>query len=151
MIPSRPLFDMRLNVPEIVDLGDTPQGRRRIATVSGGTFEGERLRGEVLVVPGGDWLLQRPDGVLTLDVRLVLCTDDAALIYMSYRGMRHGPAEVMARLAAGESVDPAEYYFRVAPVFETSAAKYQWLNRMLAIGIGRREKAGPIYSVHEVL
>lgn len=151
MIESRPLFEIRLQVPEIVDLGDTPLGRRRIASVASGSFEGERLRGTVLGSPAGDWLLQRADGSTALDVRLTLRTDDGALIYMAYRGLRHGPPEVMARLAAGESVDPKTYYFRVAPTFETSSPKYDWLNRILAIGVGRREKTGPIYSVHEIL
>jgi hypothetical protein len=151
VIPSRPLFEIRLQVPQIVDLGDTPLGRRRIATVTGGTFEGERLRGEVVGAPAGDWLLQRPDGVTVLDVRLLLCTDDGEHIYMSYRGLRHGPADVMARLAAGEVVDPATYYFRIAPVFETAAKKYEWLNRIVAVGMGRREPSGPIYAIEEVL
>jgi len=151
MIDTRPLFEIRLQVPQIVDLGDTPLGRRRIAAVAGGSFEGERLRGEVLGSPAGDWLLQRADGATALDVRLTLRTDDGALIYMAYRGLRHGPPDVMARLAAGDVVDPKSYYFRVAPTFETSSPKYDWLNRILAVGIGRREKAGPIYAVHEIL
>jgi hypothetical protein len=151
MIQTRPLFEIRLQVPQIVDLGDTPLGRRRIATVAGGSFEGDRLRGEVVATPAGDWLLQRNDGATVLDVRLVLRTDDGAHIYMSYRGLRHGPADVMARLAAGEVVDPASYYFRMVPVFETAARQYDWLNRIVAVGVGRREPTGPIYAVEEVL
>jgi hypothetical protein len=151
MIASRPLFEIRLQVPQIVDLGDTPQGRRRIATVTGGVFEGDRLRGEVVGAPAGDWLLQRPDGVTVLDVRLLLRTDDGEHIYMSYRGVRHGPAEVMARLAAGELVDPATYYFRIVPIFETASKKYEWINKIVAVGRGRREPSGPIYSIDEVL
>ena len=92
MIQTRPLFEMRLHVPQVVDIGDTPLGRRRIATVTGGSFDGERLRGEVVGTPAGDWLLQRNDGVTVLDVRLLLRTDDGEHIYMSYRGVRHGPA-----------------------------------------------------------
>jgi Protein of unknown function (DUF3237) len=151
MIQTRPLFDIRLQVPQVLDIGDTPLGRRRIATVTGGEFQGERLRGTVVGAPAGDWLLQRNDGVTVLDVRLLLRTDDGEHIYMAYRGVRHGPAEVMARLAAGESVDPASYYFRIAPVFETAARQYAWINRIVAVGTGRREPAGPIYNVEEVL
>ena len=151
MIETRPLFELTLRVPQIVDLGDTPLGRRRIATVAGGEFQGERLRGTVVGAPGGDWLLQRADGTTVLDVRILLRTDDGEHIYMAYRGVRHGPAEVMARLAAGESVDPKTYYFRMAPVFETASKKYDWLNRIVAVGTGRREASGPIYSVEEVL
>ena len=151
MIETRPLFEIRLQVPQIVDIGVTPLGRRRIATVTGGQFEGERLRGVVMGAPAGDWLLQRNDGVTVLDVRLLLRTDDGEHIYMSYRGLRHGPADVMARLVAGEMVDPKSYYFRMAPVFETAAKKYDWINKIVAVGVGRREPAGPIYSVEEVL
>lgn len=151
MLKTKPLFDLQLNVPQIVDLGDTPMGRRRIATVAGGHFEGEHLRGTVLAAPGGDWLLLRPDGVLVLDVRLTLRTDDEALIYMAYRGLRHGPAEVMQRLNAGESVDPSSYYFRMTPIFETASQRYAWLNGIVAVGVGRREPTGPVYQIHEVL
>jgi len=105
----------------------------------------------VVPAPGGDWLLMRPDQVLTLDVRLTLLTDDGAYIYMSYRGLRHGPKEVMDRLNKGEAVDPALYYFRMTPIFETSSTEYAWINLIVAIGTGRRESTGPIYEVHEVL
>jgi len=151
MIATRPLFELRLLVPQVLDIGDTPVGRRRIATVAGGTFQGERLRGEVVATPAGDWLVQRGDGVTVLDVRVLLRTGDGEHIYMSYRGLRHGPADVMARLAAGESVDPASYYFRIAPVFETAAKKYDWINKIVAVGTGRREPSGPIYTIEEVL
>ncbi|HUF20056.1 MAG TPA: DUF3237 domain-containing protein [Burkholderiales bacterium] len=151
MIQTRPLFTITLEVPRIVDLGATPTGHRRIATVTGGKFEGERLRGTVHPAPGGDWIVTRPDGVMVLDVRLTLETDDQQLVYMTYRGLRHGPAEVMARLAKGEAVDPASYYFRTTPAFETAAKKYDWLNRIIAVATGRREASGPVYEVYEVL
>jgi hypothetical protein len=93
----------------------------------------------------------RPDDVLTLDVRLILETDDNQLIYMSYRGLRHGPKDVMARLNKGEKVDPTEYYFRTTPVLETGSEKYSWLNKIICVATGRREAAGPIYDVYEVL
>ena len=80
------------------DVGATPRGTRRFYPAIGGSFEGPRLRGEVLP-DGGDWLLLRPDGVLEQDVRITLKTDDSAFIYVRYAGMRHGPPEVMARLA----------------------------------------------------
>jgi hypothetical protein len=150
MIQTRHLFTISIEVPRIADLGTTPYGQRRIATVGGGTFTGERLRGTIQPSPGGDWLLLRTDGVLVLDVRLTLETDDRQLIYMTYRGMRHGPAEVMARLNRGEAVDPASYYFRTLPLFETASAKYEWLNRMVCVATGRREPAGPVYDVYEV-
>lgn len=151
MIETRPLFELRLHVPHIVDIGDTPQGRRRIAVVAGGSFRGERLNGTVVAAPAGDWIVQRGDGVTALDVRLLLRTDDGEHIYMTYRGLRHGPADVMARLAAGQPVDPSTYYFRIAPSFETSARKYEWINKLLAVGVGHREPDGPTYRIEEVL
>jgi len=151
MIQTRHLFTLTADVPRIVDLGATPAGSRRIATVTGGAFKGERLSGTIHAAPGGDWILVRPDGATVLDVRLTLETDDRQLIYMTYRGIRHGPAEVMARLAKGEAVDPAGYYFRTTPVFETAAPKYDWLNRIVAVATGRRETSGPVYEVFEVL
>ena len=90
------------------DVGATPRGTRRFYPAISGSFEGPRLRGEVLP-DGGDWLLLRPDGVLEQDVRLILKTDDGAFICVRYAGMRHGRPEVMARLAQGETVDPSEY------------------------------------------
>ncbi|MEN9538650.1 MAG: hypothetical protein RLZZ126_885 [Pseudomonadota bacterium] len=151
MLQTRPAFQMTLTVPQIQDLGSTPLGGRRIATVTGGHFEGERLRGKVLGSPAGDWLLQRNDGVLCLDVRLTLQTDDGALIFMAYKGMRHGPADVLERLGRGEAVDPASYYMRATPVFETASAPHAWLNRAVFVSMGRREAAGPVYDVFEVL
>jgi hypothetical protein len=151
MIETRPLFQLTLHVPQIVDIGDTPLGRRRIATVAGGEFQGERLRGTVAAAPGGDWILHRKDDVTVLDVRILLRTDDGEHVHMTYRGLRHGPADVMARLAAGDPVDPKAYYFRMVPVFETASKKYDWLNRIVAVGTGRREAKGPIYTIHEVL
>ena len=151
MIQTKPLFELLLTVPEIVDLGVTPLGTRKIATVTGGRFEGDRLKGQVMPSPGGDWLLLRSDDVLTLDVRLTLKTDDNALIYMHYRGLRHGPAEVMARLAKGEDVDPDSYYFRMAPSFETASEKYAWMNKIMCVAKGHRLATGPIYQVFELL
>ncbi len=144
------LMTLTLTVSGIQPVGATPNGDRRVGLVAGGKFEGPKLRGTVL--PGGaDWLMLRPDGSTTLDVRIVLRTDDRAAIGMTYRGMRHGPAAVMERLNAGQFVDPAEYYFRTSIGFETAAPKYDWLNRIIAIGTGSRPPEGPVYDIFEVL
>ena len=147
---SRPLFVMRLDVKPLQSVGATPGGFRRVGVVPGGIFEGERLSGVVLD-GASDWQTVRNDGATTLNVRLVLKTNDDALICMTYRGYRHGPADVMARLGKGEAVDPASYYFRTNPLFETAAEKYDWINRIVAVGIGHRRADGPIYSIFEVL
>jgi hypothetical protein len=150
-IETRHLFDLDLLVDHTpANVGDTPHGRRVIAGISGGTFRGGRLRGTV--APGGaDWVVHRADGVTEFDVRITLRTDDGALIYMAYRGYRHGPEDVLARLAKGEEVDPGTYYQRVVPFFETAAPRYDWLNRSVAVATGFRKPAGPSYRVHEVL
>jgi hypothetical protein len=149
-VRTRPLFVARLDVGKPQIVGATPGGYRRIGVVPGGVFEGDRLSG-VILDGGSDWQTVRPDGATTLDVRLVLKTHDDALITMTYRGFRYGPPDVMARLDGGEAVDPGSYYFRVAPLFETSGPKYDWLNRVIAVGIGHRPPGGPIYNVFEVL
>ena len=149
-IRTRPLFVMRLDVKPLQLIGATPGGSRRIGVVPGGSFRGERLSGSVLD-GASDWQILRADGATTLDVRLVLRTGDDALVGMTYRGLRHGPAEVMAKIAKGEEVDPASYYFRMTAQFETAAPTYDWINRILAIGVGHRRSDGPVYSVFELL
>ncbi|GHD50358.1 UPF0311 protein [Thalassobaculum fulvum] len=146
------VMEMRLSVAmPLTALGNTQYGDRRIARVTDGTFEGPKLRGTVHD-GGGDWILNRTDGVTQLDVRLTMQTDDGALIYMTYKGLRHGPADVMAKLAAGEPVDPSLLYFRTAPFFETAAdGKYAWMNKAVFVATGRREPSGPIYRVFQVL
>jgi Protein of unknown function (DUF3237) len=100
---------------------------------------------------GSDWQTVRNDGSTTLNVRLVLKTKDDALICMTYQGVRHGPPDVVGRIEKGEPVDPTSYYFRINPLFETAAPKYDWINRVIAVGIGHRRADGPIYSIFEVM
>src|SRR5882724_5346116 len=149
-VRTQPLFVMRLDVRPHIVVGPTPGGYRRTGVIIGGRFEGQRLSGEVLD-GGSDWQTVRGDGAITLDVRLNLKTDDGALIAMTYRGIRHGPVDVMQRMEKGEVVDAANYYFRVNPLFETSATRYDWINRVVAVGVGHRRAEGPVYSVFEVL
>ena len=147
---SRPLMTLRLTTAATQDIGAGPHGARVTFPITGGSFEGERLRGKVL--PGGDdWTLKRPDGVIELDLRITLETDDGALIHMTSFGLRHGPPEVIAALARGESVDPSTYYFRTTPRFETGHPKYAFLNRLLAVSRGDRRAEGPIYTIDEIL
>jgi hypothetical protein len=149
-VQSRPLFVMRLDVKKPYVFGEAPQGTRRISGISGGIFHGERLNGKILD-GGNDWQIIRKDGCATLDVRLTLQTDDGEFIYMTYQGYRHGPKDVIDKIGRGESVNPADYYFRTNPVFETASLKYEWLNRVITVGIGHREASGPIYSIFEIL
>ena len=148
---SRYLCTMRIRVSDSYIMNDVPTGeRRRIDIFNGGEVEGPLLRG--IILPGGsDTLLTRNDSSLTPSVRLVIKTDDEALILVRYKGIRHGPPEVMERIANGMNVEPSEYYLRNAPFFETSSGKYDWLNRIVSVGIGRRETDSAVYDVHEIL
>ena len=145
------LMTLRVDVATAQNIGVVPHGTRRTAPLTGGHFEGPRLRGTVL--PGGsaDWLLLRSDGVLELDLRATLRTEDGALISMKSFGLRHGPPEVIAALGRGETVDPARYYFRTTPRFETAHPRYAFLNRLVAVASGDRRAEGPLYTIHEVL
>ena len=133
------------------ELGETPQGCRRIIGITGGRFSGAKLSGRVLA-GGADWQVIRSDGVADLDARYTLETDDGALIYVRNRGYRHGPAPVLQKLAAGEVVDPGLYYMRTTPRFETGHAKYAFLNRlMICVATGARRAAAVELDVFQVL
>jgi hypothetical protein len=145
----QPLLKAEITLAPAQELGDSPLGRRRIIPITGGTFRGERLSGRVL--PGGaDWQVIRADGVAELDARYTLETQDQALIYVRNFGYRHGPAEVIKRLAAGEAVDPLLYYMRTTPRFETGAERYQWLNRIICVATGARRAAAVELDFYEV-
>ena len=134
---TRPLFILRLGVATSQNIGDTPHGQRTTFPISGGAFEGERLRGKVL--PGGDdWMLKRADGVIEIDLRVTLETDDGALIHMTFEGIRDDAA-------------PAGPYFRTLPRFETGAEKYAFLNKLLAVGSGTIGPEGPVHAIEEIL
>jgi hypothetical protein len=148
-VRTRPLFTMRLDVNEVQKIGGDPIFRQ-VGVIPGGTFAGERLSGRVRD-GGSDWQTIRSDGGVLLDCRLVLETSDGALIAMTYAGIRAGAPEVLARLTKGDPVDPTEYYFRINPLFYAADPKYEWLNKVMPIGIGHRLPEGPVYSIFEVL
>jgi hypothetical protein len=150
-LKSRHLFTLTMKLPPTLELGDTPAGKRRVFTVSGGEFVGDRLRGEVLPQAGSDLLLVRQDGSSQQDVRLILRTNDGALILMTYRGVRHASEEVNAKIARGEHVPPSDYYLRTVPLFETSSPKYAWLNKIVSVAVGERQPNGVSYEVYEIL
>jgi hypothetical protein len=146
----KPLFIFQIVVKPPSIVGATPGHDRRIGEISGGRFEGEGLRGRILS-GGSDWQSLRADGATTLNVRLVMQADDGDLIAMTYLGVRHGPKEVLDRIARGEKVNPSEYYMRATPYFETASQKYGWLNRVVSVAYGHRVAGGAIYQVFEIL
>jgi hypothetical protein len=142
-------FEMHAQVGPPEELGQVPGGRRRIIPILGGTFEGPNLRGKVL--PGGaDWQIVRADGVAQLEAHYTLETSDGALVYVHNFGLRHGPPEVLARVAAGEAVDPALNYMRATPRFETGDERYRWLNKLVCVATGARRKDAVELDVYEV-
>jgi hypothetical protein len=135
---------------EPLDLGDVSQGHRRIVPQTGGTFTGPELNGKLLPGASADWQIVLPDGTALADIRYTLQTDDGALLYVQSRGVRHGSAEVLARLARGEDVDPSEYTFRTSTQIETASARLDWLNKGVFISVGGRRPGGVIYETYLV-
>lgn len=144
------LCELKITVGKAQNLGETPHGNRRIFPVTGGKFKGPKLNGDILP-GGGDWLIVRPDGATELDVRIVLCTDDGQLIYVSYHGIIYTPPEVKQSISCGEAYDPSDIYFRSTPVFETGSEKYGWLNKIIAVGVGKRTSDAIEYAIFAVL
>ena len=143
------ICDARVAVAAPLDLGDVGKGGRRIVAITGGDFSGPQLSGEV--VPGGaDWQVLRSDGVAELEARYTLRTEDGALIYVRNHALRHGPAAVMAALAAGEAVPPGAYYFRGATFFETGAMRFVWMTRHIMVCTGYREAARVVLKFYQV-
>lgn len=135
--------------PAAQAIGSTPFGRRTTVLITGGTVEGERIRGEVLP-GGGDWAMVDDSEVLHLDVRATFRTHDDALIHVTYQGLLHPYGrDLRQRIEAGE-LGEDELYFRTTPRFETGAANYAWLNRLLAVGVGRLTARGVAYDVFEL-
>ena len=142
-------FTVDLIAP-VWELGPTSDlGRRRIIPITGGSFAGPLLNGEILK-NGADWQIVTADGTAIIDTRYLLKLDDGSLAYLQTRGYRHGPADVMAELAKGGQVDPAKYYFRVYLQFETSSSLYSWLNRTLAVGYATRLGKAVVYDAYAI-
>lgn len=136
-LPTRPLMTLRLQTAATQDVGAGPYGNRVIYPIIGGTFDGERLRGTVL--PGGDdWTVKRADGVVELDLRITLQTDDGALIYMTFEGIR-------------DDAPPRGDYLRTVSRFAAADPKYAFLDRLFAVGNGHVGADGPVHEIEELL
>jgi hypothetical protein len=144
------LFRANIDLGEPTHVSKVPSGERRIVPIKGGTFEGKKLSGTVL--PGGaDWQIVKPDGAAFVHARYPLRTNDNALIYLENRGIRFCKPEIMAQITSGVMVDPAQYYFRTAPQFETGDPRYAWLNNIVAVCSGMRLTDSVIIDFYEVL
>ena len=149
MISQAPIFTIHAELADIRHFGTTPYGERRVIDILGGRVEGPRLKGRIL--PGADWQIVRPDGVTDLEARYAIETDRGTRVLVRSDGLRHGPPEVIAALARGEAVEPSRYYFRTVMRFETADPTLAWLNRILALGTGAREKLAVRLDVYEVV
>lgn len=142
-------FSAEVSVSPAIEAGAVPTGRRRIIPITGGRVFGPRLNGTVL--PGGaDWQIVSADNVFDLTARYTIRAEDGTLIGVVNRAYRHGPAEVLARLNAGEQVDPALIYFRGATHFETNPGPHDWLNRTIVVCRAERQPSGVRLHFFEV-
>jgi hypothetical protein len=141
-------LDATLGPP--LDLGAVTQGHRRIVPLAGGTFTGPALNG--ILVPGAsaDWQIVLADGTALGDIRYTLRTDASDLLYVQSQSVRHGSADVLARLGRGEDVDAREYTFRTSTRIETAAPGLDWLNKGIFISVAGRRAAGVTYATYLV-
>jgi len=144
------VYRLEATVGPPVDLGETAQGHRRIVALTGGTFTGPEIEGTLLPGASADWQIVLPDGTAIGDIRFTLQTAGGHLLYVQSRGVRHGSAEVLARLGRGEEVDPREYTFRTSTQIETAAPELDWLNKGVFISVGGRHSGGVVYETYLV-
>jgi muconolactone delta-isomerase len=145
-----PVYRLDATLGEPVDVGDTDSGHRRIVPLTGGTFTGPLLNGKLLPEASADWQIVLGDGTAVADVRYTLQTDGGDVLYVQSRGVRHGSAEVLARLARGEDVDASEYTFRTCTHIETAAGALDWLNKGVFVSVGGRQPSGVAYETYLV-
>ena len=149
LVGNEPIFTVDAELEAVLSLGHTPYGERRVVGITGGTVQGPKLTGRIL--PGGaDWQIIRKDGAADIQARYIIETERGARVVVDSKGLRHGPPDVLERLARGDKVDPAQYYFRTVMRFETGDAELDWLNRILALARGRREARSVRLDVYEV-
>jgi muconolactone delta-isomerase len=144
------LYRLEATLGDPLDLGETPRGHRRIVPLTGGTFTGPEISGRLLPDGSADWQMVQPDGTALADIRYTLQSDHGALLYVQSRGVRHGSAEVLARLGRGEEVSASEYTFRTATQIETAVPELDRLNKSVFISVGGRQLSSVIYETYLV-
>ena len=145
----RHFCDIAAELGPIRELGAGRAGRRRIIPIVGGSVTGPEISGRILNL-GADWQTIFADGLAELDTRYAMETGDGALIEIVNYGYRHGPPEVIERLAAGEDVPPGSYYMRTHARLETGDPKYRWINPMLFVGTGARQRSSVRISLFAI-
>jgi hypothetical protein len=145
-----PIYRLEAALGDPLDVGEVSQGHRRIVPLTGGAFTGPELNGQLLPRASADWQIVLPDGTALGDIRYTLQTDRGALLYVQSRGVRHGSAEVLGRLASGEEVDARDYVFRTSTQIETASLDLDWLNTGVFISVAGRRQAGVTYATYLV-
>ncbi|GFN31419.1 DUF3237 domain-containing protein [Paenibacillus xylaniclasticus] len=147
MITLKPVFEAKMEVGAVQEVGVTAKGIRKMIPILGGAFAGQEISGVIL--PGGaDWQLVRPDGVAEIEAHYTMKTHDGVCIYIMNKGYRHGPPDIMAQMAQGIEVAPEHYYFRSSPIFEVEQGKYDWLTRKVFVGTGERRKDHVLFQFY---
>lgn len=153
-IPEAPkleyICELKVKLKPAIVVGETPKGLRRIIPIIGGSFEGPKMRGEILD-GGADWQFVRKDGVAELEAHYQIKTDDGVIIYIKNVGIRAASPEIAARIGRGEKVNPSEYYFRAVPKFEAPTGKYDWMNNAIFICTAERNPDNVSIKVWKVL
>jgi hypothetical protein len=144
------VYRLEATLGDPLDLGETDHGHRRIVPLTGGTFTGPRISGRLLPGASADWQRVLADGTALGDIRYTLQTEDGDVLYVQSRSVRHGSAEVLARLARGEDVDASEYTFRTSTQIETATADLDWLNKGVFVSVGGRQPGGVVYETYLV-
>lgn len=144
-----PMTHIRCEVGALVTLGPAPLGERRYVPLLGGSVQGPELNGSI-EAGGVDWQINRSDGALEIAAHYVIVTTDGARVEVQSNGLRHGPAEVLARLAAGEVVAPHEYFFRTLVRFTTGAPAWAHLNKVMAIAVGQRQAREVLLDIYRL-
>jgi Protein of unknown function (DUF3237) len=144
------IYHLEATVAQPLDVGDTPQGHRRIVALTGGTFAGPQLNGQLIPGASADWQIVLPDNTTLGDIRYTLRTESGDLLYVRSRSIRHGSAEVLARLAGGDDVDAGEYTFRTSTHIETASTEFDWLNKGIFISVGGRQTGAVVYDTYLV-
>jgi Protein of unknown function (DUF3237) len=142
--------ELKVLVAAPMIVGETARGVRRIIPIAGGTFEGPRMKGEI-INGGADWQIVRKDGVAELEAHYTIKTDDGTYIYVKNVGLRVATPDIAAKIGRGEQVSPNDYYFRAVPKFEAPAGKYDWLNNAIFICKGIRNPDNVTIQVWKVL
>ena len=150
VLETRYVFTITARIGGVTTVGDTGHGVRRIIPILGGEVRGENVNGKVCAF-GADFQIIRPNELIELEAKYAFETDDGATVYVEYKGIRFGPAELLQKLKRNEPVDPKLIYFRTVPRFETGHAKYRWLMESLFVASAARHADRVIIDVHQVL